>query len=107
MACSKRGPEFIGKSIGVAGEHPTGAQMAATLGRALGQPVGYHAVPFDAYRKLGFPGAEDLGNMFQFKHDFESDFCGLRSLDLSRALHPGLQNSAQWVAANKSRIPIQ
>ena len=103
----RRGGEFVGQSIGVAGEHPTGAQMAATLGQALGQSVSYHPVPFEAYRKLGFPGAEDLGNMFQFKHDFESDFCGLRSLDLSRALNPRLQTFAQWVGANKTRIPVQ
>jgi len=103
----KRGEEFIGKSVGIAGEHPTGAQMAATLGTAIGQPVGYYAMPFDDYRKLGFPGADDLGNMFQYKHDFEADFCAARSVELSRALNPALQNFSQWVAANKDRIPIQ
>ncbi|MDO8540152.1 MAG: NmrA/HSCARG family protein [Opitutaceae bacterium] len=102
----KRGSEFIGKSIGIAGEHPTGEQMAAALGRALGQPVGYYAMPFDQYRKLGFPGAEDLGNMFQFKHDFESDFCGARSVEFSRSLNPALQNFNQWLDVNKDRIPV-
>ncbi|MBI5771549.1 MAG: NmrA/HSCARG family protein [Verrucomicrobia bacterium] len=97
---------LIGKSIGVAGEHLTGAQMAASLGRALGQPVGYYAMPFDAYRKLGFPGADDLGNMFQFKHDFEADFCGLRNVAFSRSLNPALQSFDTWLAANKHRIPI-
>lgn len=103
----KRGEEFIGKSIGIAGEHPTGAQMASSLGQSLGQPVAYYPMPFDDYRKLGFPGADDLGNMFQFKHDFEKEFCGLRSVEFSRSLNPKLQNFAQWVAANKDRIPIQ
>jgi len=102
----KRGSEFIGKSVGIAGEHLTGSQMAAALGQALGQPVGYYAMPFEDYRKLGFPGADDLGNMFQFKHDFEAEFCGLRSVAFSRSLHPGLQNFAQWLAGNKARIPI-
>lgn len=100
-------PDLIGKSIGIAGDHPTGAQMAATLGQAMGQPVGYYAMPFDDYRKLGFPGADDLGNMFQFKHDFEKEFCGARSVEFSRSLNPKLQTFAQWVAANKERIPIQ
>jgi len=103
----KRGSELIGRTIGIAGEHPTGAQMAATLGRALGEAVSYYPVPFDAYRKLGFPGADDLGNMFQFKHDFETEFCAARSLEFSRALNPQLQNFEAWVTANKSRIPIQ
>ncbi len=100
-------PDLIGKSIGIAGDHPTGAQMAATLGQAVSQPVGYYAMPFDDYRKLGFPGADDLGNMFQFKHDFEKEFCGARSVEFSRSLNPKLQTFAQWVATNKNRIPIQ
>jgi hypothetical protein len=63
-------------------------------------------VPFDVYRGFGFPGADDLGNMFQFKHDFNAEFCGPRSVEGSRALNPKLQNFAQWLAANVGRIPI-
>lgn len=103
----QRGGELVGKTVGIAGDHLTGAQMAETLGRGLGQPVAYQSLPFDAYRKLGFPGADDLGNMFQFKHDFEPYFCGARSVDFSRSLNPALQNFGSWVAANKARIPIQ
>jgi uncharacterized protein YbjT (DUF2867 family) len=102
----KRGAEFIGKTVGVAGEHLTGAQMAAALSEALGQEVAYNAVPPAVYRSFGFPGADDLGNMFQFKADFESMYCGNRDLALSRSLNPKLQTFAQWLAANKSRIPV-
>ena len=103
----KRGKEFIGRTIGISGEHPTGAQMAATLTKVYGEPVSYYAMPFQAYRALGFPGADDLGNMFQFKHDFEEYFCGARSVSLSRELNPQLQDFQSWAAANKARIPIQ
>jgi uncharacterized protein YbjT (DUF2867 family) len=99
-------PELIGKTVGVAGEHLTGAEMAAALSRALEQPVVYNAVPFDVYRSFGFPGADDMGNMFQFKHDFESEYCGARDLSFSRSLAPDLQTFAQWLARNKSRIPL-
>lgn len=103
----QRGAEFIGKSVGVAGEHHTGAQMAAALGQAIGQPVSHYPMPFDEYRKLGFPGADDLGNMFQFNHDFADDFCGARPIELSRSLNPALQDFATWLRANVARIPIQ
>jgi uncharacterized protein YbjT (DUF2867 family) len=103
----KRGREFIGKTVGVAGEHLTGAQMAAALGRALGQEVRYNAVPPEVYRRFGFPGAEDMGNMFQFKRDFETDYCGARNLDVARSLNPALQTFDQWLAQNKSRIPLE
>jgi uncharacterized protein YbjT (DUF2867 family) len=102
----KRGPEFIGKTVGIAGEHLTGAQMAQAFGKAFGAPASYGAVPFDVYRGLGFPGAEDLGNMFQFKHDFESDFCGARDPSVARSLNPSLQNFATWLERNKERIPL-
>jgi uncharacterized protein YbjT (DUF2867 family) len=102
----KNGPEFIGKTVGVAGEHLTGARMAEDLTKALGQPVAYNAVTPDAYRALGFPGADDLGNMFQFKADFNSLYCGNRPLALSRRLNPKLQTFAQWLAVNKDRIPL-
>ena len=100
-------PELIGKSVGIAGDHPTGAQMAAGLSEALGQPVSYYAMTFDDYRKLGFPGADDLGNMFQYNHDFAKEFTSRRSLEFSRSINPKLQNFSQWLAANKDRIPIQ
>lgn len=103
----KKGSSTIGKTLGIAGEHLTGAQMAAALGRALGQEVKYNAVPPAVYRGFGFPGAEDLGNMFQFKHDFESAFCGARNLAASRELNPALQSFDTWLDRNKNRIPLE
>jgi uncharacterized protein YbjT (DUF2867 family) len=99
-------PDLIGKTVGIAGEHLNGAQMAAELSKALGQPVAHAAVSPEVYRGFGFPGADDLGNMFQFKADFEKDYCAARSLAFSRSLNPQLQTFAQWLAANKERIAL-
>lgn len=103
----KKGPELAGKTIGIAGEHLTGAQMAAAFTRVLGVEVGYHEVSPEVYRGFGFPGADDLGNMFQFKRDFEAVFCGARNLDVARSLNPALQTFEQWLGRNKSRIPLE
>ena len=103
----KKGRELIGKTVGIAGEHLTGAQMAAALTAALGQEVRYNDVPPEVYRSFGFPGADDLGNMFQFKRDFESYYCGARDLGFSRTLNPSLQTFDSWLARNKSRIPLE
>jgi uncharacterized protein YbjT (DUF2867 family) len=103
----KKGREFIGKTVGIAGEHLTGAEMATALTKALGQEVRYQDVPPEVYRSLGFPGAEDLGNMFQFKRDFAQYFCGARNLGVARALNPALETFDQWLARNKSRIPLE
>ena len=102
----KKGREYIGKTVGIAGEHLTGTQMATALAKALGQTVRYNAVTPEVYRGFGFPGAEDMGNMFQFKRDFEAVFCGARNLNVSRSLNPALQTFDQWLSRNKSRIPL-
>jgi uncharacterized protein YbjT (DUF2867 family) len=104
-AIFKRGDEFIGQTIGVAGEHLTGSQMAAALAQAYGREVRYNAIEPEVYRGLGFPGAEDLGNMFQFKRDFQELFCGSRDLEFSRRLVPSLQTFDSWLSENASRIP--
>jgi len=103
----KRGSEWIGKTVGVAGEHLTGVQIAAALGKALGRDVRYNTVPPAVYRGFDFPGAEDLGNMFQFKRDFEEYFCGARDVVVARSLNPGLQTFERWLAQNKNRIPLE
>ena len=103
----KKGSEYVGKSVGITGEHLTGNQMADALSKALGQDVRYNAVSPEMYRSFGFPGAEDLGNMFQFNRDFEQVFCAARSVDVSRALNPSLQTFDAWLAENKTRIPLE
>jgi uncharacterized protein YbjT (DUF2867 family) len=102
----KRGNEFIGKTVAIAGEHLTGAEMAAEFSRALGQEVKYNSISPEVYRGLGFPGADDLGNMFQFKRDFEEYFAGVRSISFSRSLNPELQDFRTWLSRNISQIPI-
>jgi len=103
----KAGGEYVGKTVGIAGEHLTGAQMAAGLTRALGREVRHNAVSPEAFRGFGFPGAEDLGNMFQVKRDFEQAYCAARSLETTRRLNPALQTFDQWLARNKERIPLE
>jgi uncharacterized protein YbjT (DUF2867 family) len=99
--------EFIGKTVGIAGEHLTGAQLAEKMGRAIGRTVRYIDVPPEVYRGFGFPGADDMGNMFQFKRDFNADFVGGRSVELSRRLNPELQSFDAWLAVNASKIPLE
>ena len=100
------GEEMIGKTVGIAGGHLTGEQMAKSLSKALGQPVTYNAVSPAAYRAFGFPGADDLGNMFQFNSEFEQDCCDARNISETKSLNPELQTFDRWLGENKSRIPL-
>jgi uncharacterized protein YbjT (DUF2867 family) len=102
----KRGDELVGKTVGVAGELLTVTQIADSFTNALGERVVYNDVPADVYRGFGFPGADEVGNMFQVKRDFEADYCAPREVEFSRSLNPELQTFDEWLAANKDRIPI-
>ncbi|MEN3341926.1 MAG: hypothetical protein V7644_1330 [Actinomycetota bacterium] len=105
-AIFKSGNDYIGKVVSIAGEHLSGAEMAAGLSEALGEAVQYTAIEPAVYRGLGFPGAEDLGNMFQITRDFEPEYAGPRDVQRTRALNPALKDFRTWLAENKSRIPL-
>lgn len=102
----KKGKEHIGKTVGITGEHLTGEEMATAMTRAFGQTVRYNDVTPEQYRAFGFKGAEDLGNMFQFKRDFNEVFCGARNPAVAKGLNPALQTFDVWLKQNQSRIPL-
>jgi len=102
----EEGDEWIGKTVGIAGGHLTGAQMAKALAKSLGQEIRYNEVTPAEFRAFGFPGADDLGNMFQFFRDFDQDCCDARSISETKKLNPELLNFDRWLAAHKSQIPI-
>lgn len=102
----ERGDEFIGETIGIAGDHVSGKEMAAGLSDALGVEIGYHDVEPSVYRSFDFPGADDMGNMLQFKRDFEDEYRASRSVELARELNPELQSYDDWVKENADRIPL-
>jgi uncharacterized protein YbjT (DUF2867 family) len=102
----RKGAGFIGNRVGVAGEHLSGEEMADKCSTALGIRCTFNAMSPDTYRNLGFPGADDLGNMFQIFTEFEQEYRATRSVEASRALAPSLMNFDQWIARYKSRIPL-
>ena len=106
-AVFKNGDKYIGKTIGIAGEQLTGKQFAEAFSKALGQEVVYNPISAETYRGFGFPGADDMGNMYQFKAEFEEDYCKSRSTELARTLNPSLQNFSSWLEHNKSKIPLE
>jgi len=101
----KAGNEYIGKTVGIVGENLTVAEMGEKLNKGLGiGPVTYNAVDADAYRGFGFPGADEMGNMFQVYRDFEKEVLAARSQDLAKKLAPSLMSFDQWLAKNKNAV---
>jgi len=95
-----------GQRFGVAGDELSSPEYAAAFSRQLGVPVSFYDIPFDDYRALGFPGADDMGNMYEHPAILGEAFRRHRSPDVARSLNPALQSFDVWLCANASRIPL-
>jgi uncharacterized protein YbjT (DUF2867 family) len=103
----RRGTATVGQRFGIAGENLSGAEMAAAFARALGRKVGFHDIPFEVFRGSGFPGAEDIANMFEFQAILGDEFLRDRDPEISRSLNPELLSFDAWLTANAAQVPIQ
>jgi uncharacterized protein YbjT (DUF2867 family) len=94
--------EYIGRTVGVVGADNTCAQYAAQMTEVLGKKIRYQHIPRETYAAFGFPGAEELANMFEVQRLYIPE----RQLDLieSFGLNPGMQNFRTWLERNRSRF---
>ncbi len=101
----KAGNQYIGKKVGIYGEALTIEEMSKKVASALGLPsVYYHAAEADEYRGYGFPGADEMGNMFQYYRDFDTQFFAMRDQNTARTLNPALQNFDTFLQKNKDKV---
>jgi uncharacterized protein YbjT (DUF2867 family) len=100
----KAGSEYIGKTVGIAGESLSFQEMSKKLEAVGIKPVQFNAVDANLFRSFGFPGADEYGNMFQVYRDFEKQVNAARSIEVTRKLNPSLKNFDQWLAANKAAV---
>ena len=105
LAIFKGGQQYVGKTIGIAGESLSFQEMSKKLESGLGiSPVTFTPVDADVFRGYGFPGADEYGNMFQTYRDFEKEVNAVRSVETTRQLNPQLQSFDQWLAKNKDKV---
>jgi uncharacterized protein YbjT (DUF2867 family) len=102
----RRGDDFIGKTVSIAGTHVTGEQLAAKFTAVLGEKVVYRPLTHDQVRASGQPGALEIANNFQFYSDASEYFTGVRDLNLVRELNPELQTLDSWLTQHKNEIPL-
>jgi len=101
----KAGQQYVGKTVGIAGESLSFDEMSEKISKGLGiSPVKFTAVDANVFRSWGFPGADEYGNMFQVYRDFENEVNAARSVQVTRALNPSLQTFDQWLATNKDKV---
>ena len=94
--------EYIGRRVGIVGEDLTCDEYAAILSKVLQQNVYYKYIPRDVYAGFGFPGSEELANMFEVQRLYIKN----RQLDLieSYGLNPSMQRFEKWLEKNKEKF---
>jgi uncharacterized protein YbjT (DUF2867 family) len=103
----KAGERFIGATVGIASEFLTIREMADGLEAVLPTgPIAYNDPDPDVYRTFGFPGADELGNMFQIYRDFPDEFAAKRDAGLTRELNPEVLTFEQFLGKHKDKIPL-
>jgi hypothetical protein len=95
----RRGDEFIGKTVSIAGAPVTGEQLAAVLG----EKVVHRPLSHDEVRASGQPGAVEVANTYQFYSDAPEYFTGVRDLDLYMSSTPISSPSTPGSTSTKAR----
>ena len=99
------GANLVGKTVGVAAEALTAAQLATAVSEALGEEVRCDELPLAAVRAAPFPGAAAVANMFQITTETNDDYCANYDIGLTRSLNPRLRTLREWLAATAPAVP--
>ncbi|HEX2122946.1 MAG TPA: NmrA family NAD(P)-binding protein, partial [Thermoanaerobaculia bacterium] len=94
--------KYIGRTLKLAAEELPAAAYAEIMSRATGATIRYEHVPREVFAALGFRGAEDLADMWEYyRYHIPSR---LRDIETCRAIAPGMQSFETWVARNTGKL---
>ncbi|XP_012783011.1 nmrA-like family domain-containing protein 1 [Ochotona princeps] len=96
LSLLKKPEEYVGQNIGLSACRHTAQEYAALLTKHTGKAVQDAKTTPEEYEKLGFPGAQDLANMFRF-YALKPD----RNIELTLRLNPKVQTLDQWLERHK------
>ncbi|XP_044513114.1 nmrA-like family domain-containing protein 1 isoform X4 [Gracilinanus agilis] len=92
-----KSPEgYVGRNIGLSTCKHTATEYASLLSKYTGKTVHDAKTSPEDYEKLGFPGAQELANMFRF-YTMNPD----RDVELTFKLNPKARTLEQWLEENK------
>lgn len=92
----------INTTVPIASENLTCKEVADIFTKVCGYDVTYNNVPVDIYAGFGFPGAEDLANMFRYYEENEKHFIGDRNIEeIETLMGEPTHKLEDWVTENK------
>jgi uncharacterized protein YbjT (DUF2867 family) len=93
---------YLGKTLKLAGDEIPATEYAAAMSRHTGADIRFAHIPREVFAAFGFPGAEDLADMFEFYRLHMPSRA--REIGEWRALAPELQSFDAWAANNTGKL---
>lgn len=100
--CFARGRAVVGERFPVIGDVATPAEYAAVMSEVADEVVRYRHVPWEVFLTMGFPGAHDLANTFDFYRTQESRFRAGQVT--TKALFPQVRTFARWLVEHRAEF---
>jgi uncharacterized protein YbjT (DUF2867 family) len=94
--------EFLGQTVEIVGDQMPAAQFAQIMSRVLDLSVTYSHIPRETYAAMGFPGARELADMFDFLRLYLPNRCA--EIAKCRQLYPAMQTFEPWLQAKAERF---
>jgi hypothetical protein len=95
---------YIGKTLALAAEEVPVARYAKLLSGIIDVDVRYQHVPRETFASLGFPGAADIADMFEFYRAHMPSRAD--SIETWRAIAPELQKFETWAVRNQQKLRL-
>lgn len=93
---------YIGRVVKLAGDELPASQYAEIMSRATGKTIRYGHIPRETFAAFGFPGAEDLADMFEYYRVHIPSRAD--DVKTGRAVAPDLQSFETWMTRNAARL---
>lgn len=97
-----RPEEFRRRAVGIVGDERRPASYAEILSRVLGRTVRYQSMPREEFAALGFPGAPELADMFEFYRRYVRG--RQAEAEETRTLYPAVQSFEQWAMRHRQEF---
>ncbi len=93
---------YLGKVLKLVGDELPAAGYAEAMSEQVGADIRYVHVPREVYANLGFPGAADLADMFEFYRLHVPS--RKAEIEQCRAIAPELQGFQSWLSQNEAKL---
>lgn len=94
--------KYIGKVVKLAGDELPPQEYASKMAKAVGAEIRYAHMPRETFAALGFPGAEDLADMFEYYRLHIPS--RKKEMEEWRAIDPAIQSFDTWISKNAARM---